>query len=333
MIRSRTRGGGLVAVSLAALLLAGVTVLLAQEPGDQAILVPGSARSLLLDGAAADGLTVVVGERGHVLLSHDDGRTWQQKPAPTRATLTAVCLHDRELGWAVGHDAVILRTRDGGESWQRVYHDPEEERPFLDVWFRDERRGFVIGAYGFFLVTEDAGDTWVPRQIGIAEEEVVDEFYGGGFEYHLNHLARSAAGRLFIAAEAGTVYRSDDGGESWATVSSPYDGSFFGSLPLSGDSLLLYGLRGHLYRSDDAGESWTRLETATTAMITDGVRLRDGTIVLAGLSGTLLVSRDGGSEFTLIQRDDRLGLSSIVPAGDGGLILVGEGGARRIEGF
>ena len=151
--------------------------------------------------------------------------------------------------------------------------------------------------------------------------------------YHLNHLARSAAGRLFIAAEAGTIYRSDDGGESWVTLSSPYDGSFFGSLPLDGDALLLYGLRGHLYRSDDAGESWTKLETSTTAMITDGVRLGDGTIVLGGLSGTLLVSRDGGNEFTLIQRVDRLGLSSIVPAGGGGLILVGEGGVRRIDGL
>jgi photosystem II stability/assembly factor-like uncharacterized protein len=322
-----------VAVSLAALLLGAGTVLLAEQEGDQAILAPLSSGSLLLDGAAADGLTVVVGERGHVLTSHDDGLTWAQKPAPTRATLTAVYLHDRELGWAVGHDAVILRTRDGGESWERVYHDPEEERPFLDVWFRDDRHGYAIGAYGYFLVTEDGGNTWEPQEIGTGEEEEVDEFYGGGFDYHLNHLARSAAGRLFIAAEAGTIYRSDDGGESWVTLSSPYDGSFFGSLPLDGDALLLYGLRGHLYRSEDAGESWTKLETSTTAMITDGVRLGDGTIVLGGLSGTLLVSRDGGNEFTLIQRDDRLGLSSIVPAAGGGLILVGEGGVRRIDGL
>jgi len=111
-------------------------------------------------------------------------RTWEQRPAPTRATLTAVHLHDGELGWAVGHDAVILRTRDGGESWERVHHAPQEERPFLDVWFTDEQHGFAIGAYGFFLVTDDGGETWATRQIGGANDAAEDDFYGG-FDYHL----------------------------------------------------------------------------------------------------------------------------------------------------
>jgi photosystem II stability/assembly factor-like uncharacterized protein len=239
-------------------------------------------------------------------------------------------MHDRELGWVVGHDAVILRTRDGGASWERVHHAPDEERPFLDVWFRDDRHGFAIGAYGYFLVTDDGGETWAPREIGGADE-AGDDFYGGGLDYHLNHLAQASSDRLFIAAEAGTVYRSDDGGVNWATLPSPYEGSFFGSLPLDGDSLLLFGLRGHLYRSDDAGESWTPVETSTTAMLTDGIRLADGTVLLAGLSGTLLVSRDGGHSFGLLQREDRLGVSCLLQTDDGGLILIGERGVRRIE--
>jgi photosystem II stability/assembly factor-like uncharacterized protein len=302
-----------------------------QEPGDSAIIAPLASRSLLLDGAKANGLIVVVGERGHILVSRDQGRTWEQRPAPTRATLTAVHLHDSKLGWAVGHDAVILRTRDGGSSWERVHHAPEEQRPFLDVWFRDDRHGFVIGAYGYFLVTDDGGNTWESREIGGASDEPEDDFYGGGFDYHLNHLARASADRLFIAAEAGTIYRSDDGGESWLTLPSPYEGSFFGSLPLGEESLLLFGLRGHLYRSDDAGETWTRVQTSTTAMLTDGILLQDGTVVVAGLSGTLLVSRDGGGWFTLQQREDRLGVSSLLQIDDGSLILIGEGGVRVID--
>ena len=111
---------------------------------EHALLMPLAARSLLLDLAAGDGWMVAVGERGHVLVSRDDGRTWVQKPAPTRATLTAVTVRGADLAWAVGHDEVILRTRDGGESWERVHAAPEEERPLLDVRFRDDRRG--IGA-------------------------------------------------------------------------------------------------------------------------------------------------------------------------------------------
>lgn len=316
-----------------ALFLAGTILpLIAQEAGDRSVLAPLAQHSLLLDGAVKGEMAVAVGERGHVLVSRDQGRTWDQKQVPTTATLTAVYLHDGDLGWAVGHDAVILRTRDGGDTWERIHYAPEEERPLLDLWFSDERHGFAIGAYGYFLATEDGGDSWTPRKIATTEEEE-DEFYGGGFDYHLNHMARSGAGRLFIAAEAGTVYRSDDGGETWASLPSPYEGSFFGSLPLDGDAVLLFGLRGHLYRSGDAGETWIPVETSTTAMITDGIRLRDGTVVLAGLSGTLLVSRDDGRTFTLLQREDRLGISSILETTDGGLILVGEGGVRRIEGL
>ena len=322
------RGGP--GIILALLLIGTAFPLVAQDEGDLSTIAPLASVSLLLDGAARDGLAVVVGERGHVLVSRDQGRTWDQKQVPTVSLLTAVYLHDGNLGWAVGHDAVILRTRDGGETWDRVHNAPEEERPLLDVWFRDETNGFAIGAYGFFLVTEDGGDTWTDREIATVEEEV-DDFYGGGFDYHLNHLSNPGGDRLFIAAEAGTVYRSDDGGENWESLPSPYEGSFFGSLPLEGDALLLFGLRGHLYRSDDAGETWNLLDTSTTAMLTDGIRLQDGSVVVAGLSGTLLVSRDGGLTFTLIQREDRLGISSILQTKDGGLILVGEGGAHRIE--
>ncbi len=331
MIQRLRRYGG-PGIVLALLLVGTALPLLAQEDSGHSIPAPLAQSSLLLDGAANADVAVVVGERGHVLVSRDQGRTWHQKQVPTLSTLTAVCLHDGNLGWAVGHDAVILRTGDGGETWDLVHYAPDEERPLLDVWFRDEAHGYAIGAYGYFLETEDGGDSWTDREIDTTVEEE-DEFYGGGFEYHLNHLTRSGAGRLYIAAEAGTVYRSDDGGESWVTLPSPYEGSYFGSLALDDDVLLLFGLRGHLYRSEDAGETWTAVETTTTAMITDGIRLQDGTVVLTGLSGTLLVSRDGGLTFKKLQREDRLGIASILQTADGGLILVGEGGVRRVEGL
>ncbi len=325
----RNGGSGL---ALTLLLCVAFTPLLAQDVEDRSVLAPLAVKSLLLDGAAKDDLVVAVGERGHVMVSHDQGRTWAQKQVPTHATLTAVYLHDSNLGWAVGHDAVILRTRDGGETWEKVFSAPDEERPLLDIWFRDEQNGFAIGAYGYFLTTADGGDSWMPREIDTTEEEE-DEFYGGGFDYHLNHLSNANNRHLYIAAEAGTIYRSDDAGESWITLPSPYQGSFFGSLPLDNDAVLMFGLRGHLFRSENNGDSWESLETGTTAMLTDGIRLQDGTVVLAGLSGTLLTSDDGGQTFTPLQRKDRHGIASILQTDDGGLILIGEGGVHRIEGL
>jgi photosystem II stability/assembly factor-like uncharacterized protein len=273
---------------------------------------------MLLDAAATDGNLVVVGGRGHILTSTDNGSSWQQAEVPSRGALTGVYFHDRDLGWVVGHDSVILRTSDGGKTWEIVHWAPEEESPLLDVWFSDADNGFAIGAYGSFYRTSDGGETW--------SLEPINEW-----DFHLNHIARAADGRLYMAAEAGVIYRSDDGGETWTELASPYEGSFFGTLPLDGDTVLVFGLQGHLFRSEDAGESWTTIETGTTTMLTDGIRLADGTIVISGLGGTLLVSSDGGSTFELRPQPDRRGVSAIVEAGDGQLLMVGEFGVKMMS--
>lgn len=277
-----------------------------------------AARSLLLDAADREGLAVAVGERGHVLVSRDGGASWTQAEAPTRALLTGVWLHDARLGWAVGHDETILRTRDGGATWQRVRHAPEEEKPLLDVWFRDERQGFAIGAYGLLLATGDGGDTWESRT-------VVE-----GHDTHLNAIAE-AGGALFLAGEAGSLYRSDDGGESWKALPSPYEGSFFGLLPLSDGGLLAFGLRGHLFRSEDRGKTWTGVASGTEATLMTGRELGGGKVVVAGLAGVLLYSEDGGRTFRAREQEDRKASLAVLPGASGGIVLLGEGGVRPIE--
>ena len=278
---------------------------------------PLASRSLLLDGAAIGSHLVVVGERGHILTSTDDGANWQLAQVPIRVLLTAVHMHDPRTGWAVGHDAVILRTRDGGASWQLVHHAPEEERPLLDVWFRDARTGFAVGAYGYFLATEDGGDTWTSRTI--SEDD-----------FHLNALLPVAPHRLFIAAEAGVIYRSDDGGDSWRELPSPYTGSWFNALALEEEQLLLLGIRGHLFRSVDKGDNWIQIPTATTATLTGAVQLQSGALLVTGLEGTLLISMDGGHSVSLEQLSSRQGISTALPLADGNILLIGEFGVLRL---
>ena len=283
---------------------------------------PLAIESLLLDGAVAGPRLVVVGERGHILVSTDNGASWKQAGVPTRALLTAVHMHDERIGWAVGHDAVILRTGDGGDTWKLVHYAPEEERPLLDVWFRDARTGFAVGAYGYFLATGDGGDTWTSR--AISEDD-----------FHLNALAPAVgqapgSQRLYIAAEAGVAYRSDDGGGTWRELSSPYAGSWFGALALDEDRVLLMGLRGHLFRSPDAGGTWTRIPTGTNATLTGAVRVSADRVLITGLEGTFLTSRDGGHSVSLGQLASRQGISAALALADGGMLLLGEFGVRRL---
>ena len=224
-------------------------------------LAPLASQSLMLDAAALDDRLVAIGERGHVLISTDDGANWQQVEVPTRAMLTAVTFIDNEIGLAVGHDSVILRTTDGGDTWELVYSAPEDEAPFFDVWFADADNGVAIGAYGTHCTTTDGGMTWDFEPLGDTD-------------WHLHEIARADNGKLYLAAEAGYAYRSDDDGDTWIELPSPYEGSYFGVLPLDGDAVLLFGLRGHLFRSEDAGETWEEIPTGTVALLTSGIQTR-----------------------------------------------------------
>jgi len=305
------------ALSFFLVLFTSVFSALQAEESEFSTIAPLAVKSYMLDGVLTDGRAVVVGERGHILFSDDKGVTWTQAQVPTIATLTGVFFHDENLGWAVGHDAVILRTIDGGEDWERVYFAPEEERPLLDVWFADEKTGFAVGAYGFFLATQDGGTTWTSKMI--SEDD-----------WHLNQVKVSDTGRLYIAAEAGMIYRSDDQGLTWKSLPSPYEGSFFGALPLGGDTVLLFGLRGNLFRSENAGETWQQINTSTKAILNSGLRLPDGRIFIVGLGGAVLVSRDGGQTFTLKQQPDRKGILSALFIENNELMLVGQGGVKKI---
>ena len=288
-----------------------------EDAPEYSIQAPLAVRSLILDAVAVDGALVAVGHRGHILISSDGGETWQQSEVPTRATLTGVDFHDRNLGWVVGHDSVILRTKDGGVTWERVHWAPEDEAPFFDIWFSDAENGIAIGAYGSYYTTSDGGTTWSFEPIGDTD-------------WHLHQIARAADGRLYMAAEAGLAYRSDDGGATWTELLTPYQGSFFGVLPLEDDVVLLFGLRGHLFRSEDAGESWLEIETGTVAMLTSAITLADGTIVITGLGGIVLVSSDGGRTFEIVEQSSRRGIQAVVKASDDSLLLVGEFGVRLL---
>src|SRR5690606_35571585 len=123
----------------------------------------------------------------------NDGTHWAQVSTPVRATLTAVTFADKGHGWAVGHDAVILHSDDGGRNWKLQNFQPELERPLLDVLFSDARNGMAIGAYGLFLVTSDGGASWSELDAPPIREE----------ELHLNDITRLGNGDYFVVGETG----------------------------------------------------------------------------------------------------------------------------------
>ena len=84
---------------IAAMLLAGTGLpALAEQQAGQlyAIEVPVEkiASTLLLDVASAGSRLVAVGQRGHIIYSDDQGKTWVQAKVPSRVLLTAVFFAD-----------------------------------------------------------------------------------------------------------------------------------------------------------------------------------------------------------------------------------------------
>lgn len=306
---------------------------------------------------------VAVGERGNVLYSDDDGQSWRLGETPGKAMLTAVCFADSRHGWAVGHDAVIWTTEDGGETWHQQYSDPlngegddaggGEEfaddggsmddlysddggdmdgggmapdtsgAPLLDVWCDTEEHVMAVGGFGYILETDDGGASWNKRMSDLDNPD-------GWHLYSLRPIPRGD-GTLLIAGEQGTLFRSRDHGQSWEKLPAPYDGSYFDVTALQRDTVLIHGMRGNVWLTRDLGESWQRIKTGVSRGVNDGTMLADGTIVLVGNSGVLLTSHDNGSSLSLRYTRERNTLAAVLPLGDEGVLVAGEHGLQTIR--
>ena len=280
--------------------------------------MPLSLVSLLLDIAVLENEIVVVGERGHILKSRDDGNSWRQMNAPTRETLTNVFFADEKTGWISGHSGILLKTKNGGDNWE-LLTDPESEISYFDSLFFDGLNGILIGGYGEFARTKDGGIT--------LERELIDDE-----ELHLYDIQQSPNGTLYIAGEGGQILRSDNKGKSWKKLNSPYSASFFGFLCLDDNNLLSFGLRGHLFRSSDAGRSWNQVPIDSPAMLSSGIVLSSGNILIAGISDQVFISGDQGLSFHPITIPEIDGTVAIAQSSDNRLVhLCGKHGIFTIE--
>ena len=299
-------------------------------------------RALLQAVTRAGDRLVAVGQRGHIVVSSDAGKTWQQATVPVSSDLTAVFFASERKGWAVGHDGVILASEDGGSTWklqldgrranQAIVDDlarkPETDatkallteakrnveqgpdKPFLDVWFADERTGYVVGAYNLIFRTDDGGATWAPWFDRTDNPKLLNLY-----------AIRPAAGGLFIAGEAGLVLKLDAAAQRFRAVEVPYSGSLFG---VAGDAgnVLVFGLRGNALRSDDGGKTWKKADTSLPASIVAAASTPNA-IVLADMSGRLSRTTDGGHTWALIRVPASMMVAGIADAGNGQFALVG----------
>ncbi|MCX7072238.1 MAG: YCF48-related protein [Gammaproteobacteria bacterium] len=269
---------------------------------------------------------VAVGARGHILVSAD-AKDWKQVAAPVDALLTSVTFADAEHGWAVGHDASILATTDGGSTWTLQNFQPDLGKPLFDVLFFDPQNGLAVGAYGLMLATHDGGASWAQ----VAANAVTGE------ERHINAMARLGDGSLMVVGEAGLIGVSRDRGETWTKVAGPYESSLFCVIAAGNKGALIGGLRGNsFFTADVEGGHWKKIDTGTDQSLFGIAALPGDRIAMVGLNATLLIF-DAAGKTRQVPISDRSGnkqtdtLSWLLPTRDGSVLLVGDAGVQRLD--
>jgi len=279
-----------------------------QQPAE---IMPLADQALTLSVTKVGTSMIMVGERGHVLKSKDEGKSWHQiKNIPVNVTLTKVTSFNNHV-WAVGHDATVIHSKDGGETWELQFYDADREVPFLSAYFESESKGFVVGAYGAILTTEDGGVHWDDNLIH-------DEL-----DYHLNDITKSDDGIYYIAAEAGYAFKSIDQGETWQEIELPYMGSMFGVVSLA-DEVIMYGLRGNILTSADQGETWVEVYTDIKNNLFGSAKISNDSVLIVGANGTRLIYQKG--QLKIMQAEDTGDDYSDVVVSGNMAVLVGETG-------
>jgi len=294
-----------------------------------AVQSPAAAHAVLQAAAQAGEWLVAVGERGIVLRSNDQGKTWLQVNVPVSVGLTAVRFTDAKQGWIVGHGGVVLSSADGGKTWSKQFDglqaaqamlqgakasgdakaQAEAERlvadgadkPFLDLHFFDAQHGLIVGAYNLAFETHDAGKTW----------QSISGRLDNPRSLHL-YSVRARGSEVVIVGEQGLVLRSTDGAKSFQRLTTPYKGSFFTAELPGATDIVVAGLRGNVWKSADAGVSWAQVASPMPASITASAVDAQGRLWLATQAGLVwqLVKLPPLNGLLLLGNGQALALSS-----------------------
>ncbi|GAA0782250.1 MULTISPECIES: WD40/YVTN/BNR-like repeat-containing protein [Pseudomonadati] len=298
---------------------------------------PQAQSSLLVDIAKAGDKLVAVGQRGHVLVLDQQ---WQQVASPVVTQLTNVFFLNEKLGWAVGHDATIIHTNDGGLTWSLQMESTVLEKPFLDVRFFSEQQGVAIGAYGLFYRTEDGGKTWHDEfhQELLFEEDVAylnelkqedEELYlseRAALLPHFNRIINLDADRLLLVGELGLVAVSNDMGRTFERVDFDYDGSMFNAIT-HGEDVYVMGLRGHVFKASNALNDWQQIELPVESSI-NGALVDGDDLYLVGNAGIIL--KIDGDKAELVARRQGENIVSVAKNNKGEIWFAGTKGLFQL---
>lgn len=139
-----------------------------------------------------------------LLSALDLSAQWVQKASGTSVALFDLYFPNRDTGYVVGQDGVILRSFDVGESWSALSFPTSAG--LNAVHFLNGHEGWVASDSGLYH-TMDAGDSWT-----LEPSLSRDGWYDIEF---------SDANTGFVSGEDGKIARTADRGQTWTILSTP----------------------------------------------------------------------------------------------------------------
>ncbi|MAT39137.1 MAG: hypothetical protein CL946_06000 [Ectothiorhodospiraceae bacterium] len=197
---------------------------------------------------------------GSVLVnaSFDDGENWNVSlldNAFENGSVYGMSFANDRVGLVVGGGGRILRTTDGGQSWN-ITHGIGYLGTISDVHFTTPDLGFALTNSSSILLTTDGGERWIETipndDVTLQYASMYSQSSGYAYGYDEDFLYH--------------VYRTEDLGQTWEYVNRVPLPEFpprrFIPLAItapSRDTMYISGTNGLFYRSFDGGESFDSL--------------------------------------------------------------------------
>ncbi len=282
--------------------------------------------------------------RGGVYTTEDGGATWRKLPiissyddwanAPQFLSPQSGFIIVNEYNRNERRDT-LLRTDDGGETWQEVFAAPPLPlRPFgLTRFFSD---GSGIGASGEVFSTTDAGRNWAHRPgtySGPCNGTIAVNNFDLSFVNRQHGWATISCGEAYRLP---ALYETTDSGDTWAVLSVPSDenSSYEAVSFVDEQTGYVVTREGRLLRTDDGGRNFVPVDGL--AVHTVAIQLATRDVGWEVRDSQLFRTMDGGHSWELINLGYRVQEQfTLLPDGHGwvvnsGLTLEGDPEPNRV---
>jgi len=188
---------------------------------------------------------------------------------------------DELNGYIIGAYNLILKTTDGGKSWQSWQKHVKNPRGWHLYGIRPAGGAlFIVGEQGTLFRSLDHGASFEP---------IASPYKGSYFG-----LVAGKSGQLVIFGLRGNAFWSGDRGRSWKKVDTGRAVTISAGIELSDGSLLLVNQAGDLLISHDNGQHF-QLQPGTEHLpIAAIAQANDGGLIVAGLRGIKRIAPQAG---------------------------------------